>query len=359
MIPVAKPKLPSFSELSPYLKRIDDARVYSNFGALELELRERLAERFGDGYLAVTGSSATSLLTAALLVISRQSSDRRHVAIPAWSFSATAHSVVSAGLIPTFIDIDERNWGITPSQLSREARQDLAAVIPVLPFGDASLQEQWVSFYAETGIPVILDAAAAFDSLKGSIVPAIVSLHATKVLGCGEGGFMITKDDEFAKEVQATTSFGFSGSPYASFPGLNSKMSEYHAAVALAALDKWVLDREAWVRVSRTYEAQLKQCSILAPIFSAERASSTVNIIGDKFNSENIEVDLARLGIMVKRWWGCPLPEQNAFRHFAQGQTFPRASSIASKAIGLPCFTDLEDEEILRVTETLEKFLSF
>jgi len=70
-------------------------------------------------------------------------------------------------------------------------------------------------------------------------VPVVVSLHATKALGIGEGGFVASTDHALIGAVARCCNFGFLGSRETRVPAFNAKMSEVHAAVGLAALDGW------------------------------------------------------------------------------------------------------------------------
>ena len=62
--------------------------------------------------------------------------------------------------------------------------------MPVVPFGQPIDVAAWDRFAAATGLPVVIDAAAGFDTLVPGRIPTVVSLHATKVLGAGEGAFV-------------------------------------------------------------------------------------------------------------------------------------------------------------------------
>src|SRR5262249_2943038 len=131
----------------------------------------------------------------------------------------------------------------------------VSAVIPVSPFGAPIDYEGWEKFRRDTGIAVVIDAAAAFDTVRATSVPAIVSLHATKLTGIGEGGFILTRDADFAQETQKRSNFGFWYSRESKVQSLNGKLSEYTAAVGLAALDSLPEIRNDFERVARAYRA--------------------------------------------------------------------------------------------------------
>lgn len=223
---MTKPLLPTADKLMPYLERIDEARWYTNFGELNTEYQNRLGELFGAP--CITGSSATSLITATLMALDLPQGS--FVAMPSWTFPATAAAVVSAGHVPYFCDVD-KDGVMVPVDVRA------SALVMVAPFGKP------LNIINKCNVPIIIDAAAGFDAFstvcKPSKVPVIISTHSTKAFGTGEGGLLFTTDTEFLERVRRLTNFGLSPERRIEYTGLNAKFSEYHAAVGLAELDGW------------------------------------------------------------------------------------------------------------------------
>ena len=121
IIPISRPLLPKTQTLLPYLERIDKERFYSNFGPLNTELENRVTERLGSGINSVTTvSSATAGLTATLISLIINHSRKKDASklvclLPAWTFVATFHAVVSAGLEPFLLDVDLRHGKQPPT----------------------------------------------------------------------------------------------------------------------------------------------------------------------------------------------------------------------------------------------------
>jgi dTDP-4-amino-4,6-dideoxygalactose transaminase len=181
-LPVAKPRLPLANEILPYLRRIDQSRWYSNSGPLIQEFEARLATHAGQGAVAAV-ANATVGLTLALLTYDLPLGSL--CMVPAWTFAATGHAIQLAGLVPWIVDADAASWALEPvaaRKLLREAPGLVSAVIPVSPFGQPIDFAGWSSFRDATGLAVVIDAAAMFDTIRAQSVPAVVSLHATKVL---------------------------------------------------------------------------------------------------------------------------------------------------------------------------------
>ncbi len=353
-LPVAKPQLPLADEILPYLRRIDQSRWYSNGGPLVQEFEARLAAHAGGGSVA-TVANGTVGLTLALLTYDLPPDSL--CMVPAWTFAATGHAIEHAGLVPWIVDVDAESWALEPDaarDLLREAPGPVSAVIPVSPFGHPIDFARWSSFRDETGIAVVVDAAAMFDTIRFGSVPAVVSLHATKVLGVGEGGFVVGDDAGFIQELQKRANFGFWGSREATVPSLNGKMSEYAAAVGLAALDSWKVTRADFARVAATYrEAFAGQAKVtLQEGFGERWISSTVIVSVEDAGAEAVGRALATEQIGTRRWWGGGLHRHGAFAKFPRSPT-DRTEELADSVIGLPCWRDLPNEKIERICDII------
>jgi dTDP-4-amino-4,6-dideoxygalactose transaminase len=354
---VARPRLPTAEAVLPYLQRIDEARWYSNFGPLLSEFEARLAGRFREGTHVVTVANATQALTLALTAMDLAPGG--YVAMPAWTFVATAHAVAQAGLKPWLVDVDSESGMLEPQAvlaLSRELKRDVAAVIPVCAFGDVSGLARWRAFAHATGVPVLVDAAAAFDALSDARLPAVVSLHATKALGVGEGGFLATEDEALARRVRQLTTFGFQGSRDAQVAATNAKLSEYAAAVGLAALDAWPGDRLRWMRA-----AQMLRIALIGRPevrFQAGWGSdwiTSVCTVGLPAGSARRVVEwLGAAGVETRAWWGKGCHREPAFRH-CRREVLPVTERLAEATVGLPFFIDMDAEEVARLAAALEQ----
>jgi dTDP-4-amino-4,6-dideoxygalactose transaminase len=221
-----------------------------------------------------------------------------------------------------------------------------------VPFGCPIDVAMWDNVRTQTGLAVVIDAAAAFDSLIPGLVPSVVSLHATKVLGIGEGGCIVSVDTDLIKDLQARANFGFFQSRDALVPATNAKLSEYHAAIGLAALDEWEAVRAEWMQVARTYSdafAGSNRIRLQRGFGTAWVASTCVLDIADA-GAERVERALAAMQIGTRRWWG-----RGAHAHPATAQ-LPRAplpvtEGLAKSTIGVPFYRDLDLATIQRIAD--------
>lgn len=354
-VPVARPRLPSADAVFPYLQRIDTARWYSNFGPLLTEFEARLAARFPTGAEVVTVANATQALTLTLNAMALGVGG--YVAMPAWTFVATAHAVIQAGLRPWFVDVDPETWMMRPeaiADLPAAVREQLVAVIPVCAFGSLGDLAAWRTFRDETGVPVLVDAAAAFDALRDAELPAVVSLHATKVLGLGEGGFLVTRDAELALRVRGLSTFGFQGSRESQVPATNAKLSEYAAAVGLAALDSWGANRLQFARAAQHLRIGLigQPRVHFQPGWGSEWVTSVCNVRVPDGLAGAVAEALTAEGVETRRWWGSGCHVSPAFAECGRGD-LGQTDRLGGSVLGLPFAVDLGLSEIRHIVAAL------
>jgi dTDP-4-amino-4,6-dideoxygalactose transaminase len=312
-IPVLRPLLPQIEAVLPFLQRIDEARVYSNYGPLWQEFSEGLAAWLGHragafGVCAVPTSSGTTAIELALRA--RALPGRRLCMMPSFTFIASAHAVCNAGLEPFLLDVDEGEFVLTPA-IAAEALASLpsppAAVLVISAFGAPPDVRNWEVFEDTHGIPVVFDAAAATTSLCAiGKQPLCVSLHATKVFGIGEGGAVITTDAALADRILDMTGFGFVGPErVSSLRGGNYRISEYASAIGLAVLAGIDTKVARLLALGARYAGALRNSPCrLQPGAGTEWATMTLNVV---VPANRVEETLARLdagGVQWRRWWG-------------------------------------------------------
>lgn len=357
-LPVARPHMPSADAILPYLERIDASRQYSNFGPLVRELENRLAERLGPDAHAVTASSGTSALVLALMALDLPRG--AICALPSWTFVATAHAVLAAGLTPWFIDVDADTAMLDPqvcqTVLSR-APGKVRAIIPVCAHGAPLDVGGWAHFQSQTGVRVVVDAAAAHDSLTSAPFPMAVSLHATKSLGAGEGGYVVCPDTDFAQRIRMLSSFGFNGSREAQMIAQNAKMSEYAAAVALSAMDRWASTRLLYQQTAFKLRIALKDVPQVQfqEGWGLRWVSSVCVVRIPAGTLAPLITFLKANDIDTRQWWGEGCHASRAFAELARDH-MPNTEHLAATTLGLPYCATMNDAQVSRLTGLLQQF---
>ena len=375
-VPLLVPDLPAPETLMPYLQRMHGAQQYSNFGPLVREMEARLLARFAP-YSPVplaltTVANATMGLELVLAALDLRPHSR--VLLPSLTFVATATAVLRAGHVPVLADVDADSWLLTP-EIARRALRELRfdAVMPVAAFGAPHPTAAWHAFQQETGIPVVVDAASAFGSqwLEAPGGTVVFSLHATKSLPAGEGGFVVSTDSAMVAWVRQLSNFGINLDTGAELPvgrlariGTNAKMSEYHAAVGLASLDVW--DQRAALRRQRYGElrARLDDAAgegvlrwqhtagpVAAPTLLCVRLPGSAS-------RTRLEALANQRGLGLRRWYQPLLGKMLEIAPDCVNLATPNAAAIAAEMCGLPFFPGMLPTQVDAVADVLCRALA-
>ncbi len=339
MLPVFKPRLPLVDTLLPYLKELDQNQQYTNNGPLLMRFEERLADHFKVSADQLC-TSANGTLALIQMLKSLNLPKGAVCALPSWTFVASAAAVVAAELTPYFVDVDESTWALSPDRVLHVLRTtDVRAVLVVAPFGAPIACEVWESFQVKTGVPVIIDAAAGFDtfSLCRTTLPFMISLHATKVFGIGEGA-IIVGDAEFIKACRSRGQFGFQQDRVAHSAGINAKLSEYAAAVGLAGLDQWGRTRQEWQSLKNHF-LQASTGFDLMPGFEGDWVSCYGHVL---------TLEKLSLSFETRQWWQGGCHTHPAYQHYPKTD-LPITEKLARQCLGIPYWLGLTPSQLIAI----------
>lgn len=366
-LPVFRPQLPPTAALLPYLQQIDAARIYTNRGPLLWGFEQRLAGLLDLPPHGVrTAASGTLALELAILAhAGRARPDRPLALLPAMTFAATAQAAERCGYRPVFVDVDPARWTLEAAALHDDPRLARAGlVVPVAPYGRLPDLAALAALQAATGVPVVVDAAAAFEQLLDAParlpdgLPLALSFHATKAFATGEGGAVIWCCREGQARVVQIANFGFRNAREAQTVGLNGKLSEYHAAVGHAMLDDLPARRAAHARVAGQYAA-LAAGRDPGGVLHLPPAISPAYVLLETAGPEGFaraEAALTARGIETRRWYGRGVHVQPYFAATAGGDAppaLPVTEALCARLMGLPMAPDLAPAQVARVLDAL------
>ena len=344
-VPVMLPLPPSLAMASVRLAAVDRSGLYSNFGPQEQELRERLALRLQiDASRVATVANATLGLAGAVAILGGS-----RWGVPVFTFAATPAAVLSAGAEVVFADVGT-DLVVDAAGLSVDSW------MPVAPFGAPPDVDRWSGLGR-----VVHDAAASLgNDLDLSGLPAgqavVFSLHATKVLGAGEGGVVVFGDEVDAARFRAWTNFGFSGSREAQVAGMNAKMSEVQACYVHAALDGWKQERAEWIEARERVERMATAVGV--KLLQCGNGVNPYAIAGFPVAETmfRVESTLARHAVGTRRWWSMGCHRMPAYADLADA-AFPMTDEIAARTLGLPIYRGITDEDADAIRVALEDAL--
>jgi perosamine synthetase len=225
---------------------------------LEREIADRTGARHG---IAVSnGTTAIELALRALRV-----EPGAEVIVPGFTFVAAVNMVLAVGLTPLYADITSDTWLLDPAEINRLRTPRTKAVIPVHLYGNVADMDGISAAASEWGLEVIEDAAEAAFSRYGNRCAGTIgragtfSFHAAKTITTGEGGMVVTGDDEFAARCRTLRNQGMSKDKryWHDIVGHNFRLTNLQAAIGcgqLQAFDQIVAERRS---IHDGYKARL------------------------------------------------------------------------------------------------------
>jgi len=365
-IPFLRPKLVPKESFLHYLQQIEDSRIYSNHGPLNSLFEKRVLSKYFRGTGAVT--TVCNATTGLMLAVSQSKRPTgRYALMPSFTFPATPLAALWCGLEPYFLDIREDTWCVEEEEVHKALSQlgnEVAVVVPYATFGTAVD----LSYYAKlqaSGVPVVVDAAASFGTIVsnghfGSNFPGIIvfSFHATKPFGIGEGGLVYSGNEALIKDIRCAGNFGFSSNRESYSQGLNSKLSEYAAAIALATLDVFESKIATRERISNWYDKILQQSGLLRGGWALQRTEGRIphqfmNILCPR-GQRNVDFvnKLAAKGIEARTYFSPPCHQQHEFSRFTTGKMLS-TENICHRVINLPFWEEMTLNDVKTVIEGL------
>lgn len=190
---------------------------------------------------AVAASSGTTAMHLAMLAHGLSNGDE--VITSAFTFIASANSVLYAGAKPIFVDIDPRTFNMDVNQIESAITPRTKAILPVHLYGLACDMDPIMSLADKHGLAVIEDACQSHGAMYkgkkvGSFGTGTFSLYPTKNITSGEGGMITTNDPMIDEKSRVIRQHGMRVRYYHDELGYNFRMTDIHAAIGLAQLKK-------------------------------------------------------------------------------------------------------------------------
>jgi perosamine synthetase len=314
---------------------------------------------------AIAVVNGTAGLHLALLASGVKPGD--HVAIPDWTFAATANAVAHAGAIPHFVDVAESDWALDPALLAAALDRDnrIKAVIAVDPLGHSADFDALRPHCTRYGKPLIEDSAAAIGGAYrgrpcGSLGEvSVFSFNGNKTVTAGGGGMVMTDDDAMARFVRHVSTQARPTREYDhDLVGFNYRMTNINAAVGLAQierLDEMVAAKRA---IAARYDAALAGRQDVWPMPRPRSSASTCWLYSVRAATEVAAADLIdvmdRAGIDARIFWRS-LSVQRPWA--AAPRTLLNVSkALSGTVVSLPCSSSLTEDEQTRVLDVLARW---
>lgn len=326
--------------------------------ALESELADLCGARHGVG----TGSGTDALLLA-LKAVGVKPGDE--VITSAFSFVASATTIVMAGATPVFVDVESDTFNLDPARVERAITPRTRAVVPVYLYGQVAAMDVLGDLARARGLAIVADAAQAVGaSYAGRPVAAwgdatTLSFYPTKNLGaCGDGGMVLTTRDDVAERVRLLRDHGSSRKYTHVELGGCSRLDELQAAllrVKLKRLPEWNERRRA---VARHYSAALAGLPLTLPVERPPARHIYHQYPVRSAKREALAQALAGLGVGTSVHYPSTIPAQPLFSRPNADREFPVATQAAAEVLCLPCYPELRDPEVDQVVAAIKRALA-
>ncbi len=354
VVPVVRPTLPPLGEVCSLLEGVWERRMLSNRGPLSERFERALSERLDLPHLSLVANA-----TLGLEIALRSIASAGEVITTPFSFVATSHSILNAGLTPVFADIDPTTYNLDPAKVEAAITPNTVAILPVHCYGRPCDPVGFEALGRRHGIPVIFDAAHAFavtlggKSLLGFGDISVVSFHATKVFHSAEGGAIVCADRQTKLRIDRMGAFGIDGDDVTEL-GTNAKLSELHCALGLALLPHFEASQEGRARVISRYRAGLEGIEGLrfpAPAvgYRENHAYFPVEVSPEREDRDALLQRLKRRGFLARKYFSPILTELEVMKRLAPKDGWPScpaAKAVSARILCLPLFSDLSNEQV-------------
>jgi dTDP-4-amino-4,6-dideoxygalactose transaminase len=331
-------------------------------GPLVSKFEESVAAYLGVNH-AIGLASGTDALVLALRALDIGAGDE--VIIPAYTFFATAGTVMSVGATPVFVDIDPLTYEIDVTQIKDHITPRTKAIIPVHLYGHPADMEPILEVARSHGLKVIEDNAQAFGATyRGKKTGSIgdigcLSFFPTKNLGAyGDGGMVVTNNPALAERMRMLRTHGWKKKYYSEEVGYNSRLDALQAAILQAKLpyvDRWNKQRR---EIAWRYSDKIAPQGVTVPVECDWSMHVYHLYIIRSHRRDELQTFLKQRGIASEVYYPLPPHLSTPCRKFGyQEGDFPHAERASRETLALPLYPELTIEQQNEIILTVSEFI--
>jgi len=343
------------------------------------EFEKKIAEKLGVRY-ALCVCNGTAALKIALIGLGVGPGDE--VITQSFTFVATVEAILELGAIPVITEVD-KSLNMDPTDLKRKITERTKAIIPVHMAGVAARMDEILGTALKYNIPVLEDSAQALGgTYKGKYLgtlahAGIYSLDIGKVITTGEGGILVTNDENIYLKARAYSDHGHDYNPNVprgqdtrSMWGFNYKVTELHGAIGLAQLRKldFILERQ------RNNKNRIKQGIKDVPGIEfreipdpeGDAGDTLIFFVQSKEKASEFAKKLASKGIGTKNLpdaidWHFAGTWTHIFYSFPEykgknlEETWYQSAGFLRRAIAIPIMVKMTDEKIEQIIQAIKE----
>lgn len=317
-------------------------------------------------------ANGTDALQIAMMALGLEPGDE--VITPSFTYIATTEVIALLRLTPVFVDVDPKTFCLDIEQLEKSITPKTKAIVPVHLYGQAANMEAIMQLAAAHGLYVIEDNAQAIgcdyhfmdgSSKKTGSIGTVsgTSFFPSKNLGCyGDGGAIMTNDDELAIKLKMVANHGQSKKYYHEMVGCNSRLDTIQAAVLeikLKHLDNYIGARR---QVADFYDAAFgKHPKITIPYRApySRHVFHQYTLLLQGVDRDGLNEYLSRQNVPSMIYYPVPAHRQKMFAAFGSGTTdLPVTDWLTERVLSLPIHTEMEEEQLQCITSKILEYIN-
>jgi dTDP-4-amino-4,6-dideoxygalactose transaminase len=354
---------PELSSFLRYSKAFYDQRHYTNNGPNVRLLEQRLAD-FHQAKYCISFSSGFWALALTMQELALPG--KTEVLMPSFTYRRMADIAAWVRLKPRFCEVEADSLAVSYDSVKPYISSETALIMAVHPIVNCCDVSGIERLGQEFGIPVLFDAVESMYETIGAGkigcfgIAECFSLHASKLLNGCEGGYVTTNDDVLANNLRLKRSYGFAGQDNCVVPGgLNAKLNELHASMALANLDELPKLVEANKVRYRQYQQLLTSLpSIRLLQFDEQYQTSYKTIVAELTDdwplSRDDTVRILNAERILARSYYSPALHQKTMLYPHCSEELPLTDFLSKRFLLLPCGDFITLDDIIKVVQFLE-----
>ena len=354
-------------------KAVIDVMESSAFinGKIVGEFATHLAQYLNVKHVIPCGNG-TDALQIALMALGLQPGDE--VITPSFTYIATIEVVALLRLTPVFVEVDKQTFNIDPEAIEKAITPKTKAIVPVHLYGQAANMEAIMKIAEKHNLFVVEDNAQAvgcdYTFSNGTVKKTgtighvgCTSFYPSKNLGAfGDGGAMCTNDDELAEKLRMIANHGQKTRYYHDMVGCNSRLDSIQAAILdikLRHLDAYCTARQ---QAADYYDRAFASHPKITIPFRASNSTHVFHqytLILHDVDRDALQQHLADKKIPSMIYYPLPAHKQKMFEIYQTGSLDLEITNWLNKrVISLPIHTELDEEQLKYITDSVFEFVN-
>ncbi|MCF6367052.1 MAG: DegT/DnrJ/EryC1/StrS family aminotransferase [Bacteroidales bacterium] len=356
------------TEIDTAIYKVIDSGAFINGPAVK-EFAKNLEEYLRVKHV-IPCANGTDALQIALMALGLKPRDE--VITTDFTFIATVEVVALLGLKLKFVDVDKDTFNLIPEEVEKAITSKTKAIVPVHMFGQATDMEIIMQVAKKHNLHIIEDTAQAIGGEYTFVNGETKKLGTIGTIGCtsffpsknlggfGDGGAIFTNDDELAVKLKQITNHGSKVKYYHDEIGVNSRLDSIQAAilnVKLKYLDNYISARQ---KAADFYDSTFKnhpKIKIPARDKNSTHVFHQYTIQLNGIDRNGLKEFLNKKDIPAMIYYPYPLHLQKAYKYLGYKKNdFPVTEELSNKVLSLPMHTELTEEQLKYITETVLEY---